>query len=334
MAVPSIISIVPSIGSTIGSELIEVKGNDFQLPPAPPPTGVVPVAAPTVEVTFGGVSATAVFVITPGRLLVQTPKHAEGDVDVVVNNIDTDGDVIPGETVTEVDGFKFLFPNLAVEADLTALVRQVLQFFKTYLHPNVSLTVHTDYDSSTSDGLNITEVAEFPHIVLIGPELVESRFYSLNENSVVSEVGGAFDIQRESRTVDAGFDVLLLSDNTQELLNLTHHIVELFHKIKFFAFSRPIPNPDCSDETFELDIQAGEQFRWDSDPNESNVRQVRGAFIIRGFTILGPVVGKGAVLGESQINGEDGVEDPVLEETEQTGETFAVGASPGPGGDC
>lgn len=337
MAIPTILTITPNQGQTLGRTLIEITGSNFQLPPPPPDEGVVPVAPPTVRVTFDGVEALDVAVITQGRLIVLNPSGCENKnqinqrvgVDVVVENIDSDGDLIPGETVTETAGFTYFYPQLHLQQDLLRFTREVMLDIRKQVHPNINLTIHTDYSSASKQAVQLTEIAEFPAIVLFGPDVLENRFYSTNTLSVVDEIDGEFTEQRESRTVDIGFEVMLLSDSTQQLLNLMHVFTQYLHLNKFFLWTPDPVNDPTTILELEMDVQPGGDIRWDSEPNESNVRQARGSFLIRGFEFAGPKIGKGAQLGESQINAVTGDEDPILEVIEQLGETFDAGASPG-----
>lgn len=325
MAVPTFANINPDNGLTLGRELVEIIGSGFR-EPIIPSTLPAPVQPPTVEVLFNGVLALDVAVVNAFRLIVLTPPGAEipdGDndvsgVDVVVRNIDDDGDVIAGETVTEAAAYTYQLPNLHAIQPLQLLVDRFLQVLKDQVHPNVMQSVHTDYDGTPLDGLSITNVGSFPAIVLDGPELVENRFYSQNvltEEDIVPATIEEFVIRRESRTVDAGFAISILSDNAQEILNLAGLLTKFFHLNKLFKLPNTLvppydPNDTCD---LELDFQPGGDFAWTSESNNSNVRQMRGSVLIRGFDIVtGPQVGKGAALGAKQ-----GDMDPVLESVSQ-----------------
>lgn len=341
MAVPSVISITPNEGSTIGQNLITIIGNDFREPTAqvPGPTGVTPVAPPSVKVTFGGVESPNVFWITQGKLLVVTPPHEEVNdgsgniqgVDVVVSNIDDNGDVIVGEEVTVPQGYTYKYESLYQnDSKITRVTRAVIQDWKKQVHPNVVLTIHTDFDDDSTDALNITALSKLPAIVLQGPALDENRFYSVNEYSIQGDPNQPFDIVREARILDMGFDVLILSNSTVELLNLVNLATKYLHYNKFLPFQLD-PNDPSSVVQIELDFDEAGDFTWDSSPNMSNIRRAKGSFILRGFCIDGPVIGQGTQVGEAAINVNTLPDEDPEFTIEQIGETYLIGPSPG---DC
>lgn len=341
MAVPSIISVTPDTGSTVGHTMVEIIGNDFRepTPQVPDPqTNITPAAPDSVKVEFGGVEALEVFWISQGKLLAIAPPHAEAvdgsnnliGVDVVVSNIDDNGDVISGEVATASQAFTYRYTSLYESRQaLTRLVRQVIQEWRNYVHPNTVLTIHTDFDDATSDQLNITSIAKLPSIVLQGPALTENRFYSPNE-TVETSTTEEFSIIREPRVVDISFDVLILSNSTIELINLIEIATKHLHYNKFLTFQMD-PNDESTAGTLEVDFSPAGDFVWDSSPNMSNIRRAKGSFLLRGFCFPGPVIGKGTQVGEAIINTGTTPLDEVELIIEQIGDSYLIGPSPG---DC
>jgi hypothetical protein len=339
MAVPSVANINPNSGSTIGYDLLEIIGDGFRVPIIPD-TIPAPVQPPTVEVLIGGTLSPKVAVVNEHRLIVLAPPGAEEadadgnvtGVDVIVRNIDDDGDVIPGETATVADAYTYQLPQLHPNTWLQHMVDRLIQVLKDSVHPNVMQSVHTDWDGEPLDGLSITNVGEFPAIVLDGPELSENRFYSTNEWSeedLEPATLEEFARRREPRTVDVGFDVLILSDNVQEILNLAAAFTKFMHYTKWLKLPASLTPPFDPNDTcdFELDYQPGGDFAWTTEANNSNVRQMRGSILVRGFdVVMGPLMGKGTALGAK--NGEP---EPVLETLDQLPEdglVLAVSGAP------
>ena len=83
---PTITDISPAAGSVSGGTEVTIAGAEFA-------TGAT--------VTFGGVSATEIVVVSATEITCVTPAGAAGAVDVVITNTDTG-------TVTEVDGFTYV----------------------------------------------------------------------------------------------------------------------------------------------------------------------------------------------------------------------------------
>jgi hypothetical protein len=119
-------------------------------------------------------------VVADGRLTFLTPANDAGLVDVVVRNLDDDGVPIVGEEAVRSGAFTYAQPRLTAESDLTRLVRTLLRELKRQVLDNVVLTVQTDFDAETGDELHLAQFAALPGLVLVGPELVEDRCYSLN----------------------------------------------------------------------------------------------------------------------------------------------------------
>ena len=78
---PHVTTIIPASGPTVGGTKVLILGRDFSTciicSPAVPP-----------EVTFGGVRATSVQLVSGETLIAYTPAHVAGDVDVTVTQFD------------------------------------------------------------------------------------------------------------------------------------------------------------------------------------------------------------------------------------------------------
>jgi len=285
MAAPTIDSISPATGSTGGGTLVDVLGSGFRLPPLPPAEGPAPPAGPTVAVLVGGRSALDVDVLAADRLTFLAPPGEAGPADVVVRNLDDAGDPIVGEDVTAPAALTYAQPRLAVESDLTRLVRTLLRELKRQVHANVSLTVQTDFDAQTGDELHLTELASLPGLVLVGPELTENRFYSLNSPPEVPAGDGTAFRRRVPYTVDLGFTLVGVADHTTELLNLMATAELFFHRNKHLEMDRDPANAGAGRVRYEMDFTPDGDLRVTSQPNASNVRSFSGSFVLRGFDL-------------------------------------------------
>ena len=78
---PTVTSVSPNTGSTAGGTSVTITGTNF---------------APTVTVTFGGVAATNVVVVSATTITARTPPGAAGPVDVVVTNVGCASGTLPG----------------------------------------------------------------------------------------------------------------------------------------------------------------------------------------------------------------------------------------------
>jgi len=281
MPPPSIIRVSPRSGPTSGSLLIEIVGAGFQLPALE--AGDAPAPNSSVAVRVGPRPAREVRVLAADRLTCIVPAGDAGAVDVVIENLDASGEPIPGEQVIAPGAFAYVRPLLTTEADLTRLVRTLLQELKRQVLDNVVLTVHTDFDVGTGAELQLAQIARLPGLVLVGPELAENRFFSINQLPEIQTEPGQFAQRRAPYTVDLGFTVIGVSDHTTELLNLMAATQLFFHRNPYLELDRDPANPDAGQVRYEMDIARDGDLKVTSQPNESNVRSFSGRFVVRGF---------------------------------------------------
>lgn len=317
MAVPTITSLTPSIGLASGDQLITIAGTGFHVAVDEAPGVVNPADgmnpendAPsirTVMVTFDGVASPLVKVYSSTLLTAILPPGNAGNdtqappgrsVTVQVINV-TQGTTTPigGESVSAVNAFTYARPmhTTEYESALTYTVRIFLQLLKgQLLVDEVNYAVQTDYDPTTDDELHVTKFAKLPGIILVGPDLRENRFYSLNEqptypDGTTSKLDGVspagFLETRVPYTVDMVFQIIGVSDTKTELLNLMANFVMMMHKNKFLVVQRDAQDATKGTVRYELDFEPGGQPKNATMPNNSNLRSWEASVVIRGFDI-------------------------------------------------
>jgi hypothetical protein len=324
MATPILQEVTPARGPTGGGTLVVVRGADFRL--AAPTAASGAISGNTVEVLVGGQPAPDVEVVAADTLAFRAPPHDAGAADLTVRNLDDYGHLIPGEEATLPAGFTYVVPGLAVESELTRLVRSLLRELKRQVHPNVSLTVQTDFDADTGDELHLAELAVLPGLVLTGPELRENRFYSVNALPEVSSADGTNVRRRVPYTVDLGFTIVGVADHTTELLNLMAATTLFFHRNPYLEMDRDPAESAAGRVRYEMDFRPDGDLRVTSQPNESNVRSFAGAFVIRGLDLedLAGLPGEGAVELTAPVD------EVVIAPAEQLAPTLPVGRNPDP----
>jgi hypothetical protein len=264
--------VLPSEGPTSGLTLLEISGSGF------PIDG-------TVAVLVGGARASLVAVPEGTRILCVTPRHDSGLADVVV--------VVGSESATLPQSFTYLAPDLAVETDLTRVVRTLLLELRRQVLANVVLTTSTDY---AAPGAEAAELSRLPGLVLLGPTIPEDRFYSLNALPEDPVAPGVFRVRREPYTVDLEFGLTGVTDRTTDLLNLLAATGLFFHKNTRLVVARDPDDPSAGSVGYEMALTA--DLRVASEPNNSNVRHFTGSFVIRGFDLDDP---HGIPLSEGQV---------------------------------
>lgn len=324
----------------MGRSLVQIYGDGFRLPTIPPignapaEPGVAPV-----RVLFGGVPAERVDVLASNRLAVLppptpialgTPDWGTGSVDVEVTNLDDAGAPIPGETVVVADAYTYARVDLATSSDLLRLVRRLMELFKSQVLPNTVLTTHTDYDNDVST--YYVDVSSLPGISLAGPTLEENRLYSLNGylEHDPNTTDGTQLLRRAPFTVDLSFAVDLVTESTQELLNLMALVTQFVDRNPFVSMDRDPSDLAKGTVRYEFDWAPGGTLAVATGDNESNIRRATGTVIVRGFDVE-DLAGLDQELAVMVTNITSDVD--VVPTVGQTGTSYPVGPSPG-GEDC
>lgn len=222
---PTVTTISPAVGFTAGGSLIEIAGTDFRLPtPAPSSgSGPVPVPPPSVRVTFGGVEARRVGVVSSTRLLVLIPEHDQGVFDVVVENLDDFGAQIGVATVVE--GFTFSRPIFVSEEEPrpTKVTRALIRAFKRWITPNVVYTQHVDYSDDPLSEISREAEVQLPFLLLAGPTFRKSiGIYRRNVEPTTSDDAGVLTESRNPDTRDLVFGLTLAIDSATSLLSMVN----------------------------------------------------------------------------------------------------------------
>jgi len=227
MAVPTITSISPNSGLTIGLTPVKIVGTGFREASSTPPAAVegTGVWQQTVSVTFNGVEADAVMVGDSTTIWVTVPEYF-GDVssvpdtvDVVVTNLDDTGTAIPGETVTESDGYTYTRQDYTAEGALLWICDQLLTWFRRNLLVNTVLTTDPEYAETPAD--EVIALGELPGIVLVGPAVADDPLRQIpheqDDNEVETDV---YTNEKPRRAKILGFQLHVFSQRKSEALNL------------------------------------------------------------------------------------------------------------------
>jgi hypothetical protein len=240
----TVTSIEPAVGHSGGKTLVEIIGADFTQLPAPPAAGRVPTPAPTVRVLIGGKRATQVGLVSATQLYCMTPKGDPdgGPQDVVVQNLDEDGNVV--ETATLADAYTFQRPDLTQDSRAVTVLRYFIREVKRQVLANVNFSTHSDYDAATGDTLNIAYVQELPALVIGDFELPENRMAS-NATPVEYRLDAdRFITKRPPTIVDMRFSLTGVTDGSMSILNLQEVVREFFKKNPFLEVPRGADEDD------------------------------------------------------------------------------------------
>jgi len=265
MAVPSISAVVPGDGITLGGYLIEITGTNFRIPPVPPAGYTGGEAQRTVKVEIDGVECDLVYEATTARVFALIPPYAGDpddlakDVDVTVTNLDDDGDPIPGETVTLVDGFKYHYLDLAIEQPVTNVGRKLKHLMERRITKNVYLRTSPDYDDTVADELDrIAEQAgDEPWVAIIGPTLEPNPDYQENEYQEKELAGGEYSNFREAVACDLTYEIAGGASGAmshQITLNLLNLLVIFMRQTTHVEFEVAGSGVDLETEEREIEL--------------------------------------------------------------------------------
>jgi len=296
--VPTITSLTPATGLTSGGSLVTIQGTGFRT--AAPSDGDFDFESwqQTMLVQFGALPAKEVRVYSDTLLTcLAPPATGAAAASVTLTNLDDSGVPIGGENVSLAGAYAYVLPKYTreFESDFTRIVRTLIQRMKQQLLVDeVNYAVQTDYDPTTGDELHVTKFAKLPGFALVGPELEENRFYSVNEqpdfpdgsiSAADGESSGGFLETRVPYTVNCRFEIVCASDNKVELLNLMSNFVSFMHANKWLVVDRSGSDPTLGQVRIELDFPPGGLPKNTSSPNTSNVVSWSSTIVLRGLDI-------------------------------------------------
>lgn len=292
MSVPTIASITPSFGMTAGNTLVEIVGTGFKVPGDPPTGAPVPPFPDTVAVTFGGVAALSVRVLSGTLLTALTPAANAGVVDVRLANLNADGSEVTGENVTKTNGYTFKRPVLAREVAAGVVVnahepifsrvaRALITAMRRAIVDNVVTMVHTEFDD-VPGGVEVAMLASLPGLVLSGPELTENRESDNNETDETEDDDATFHETRYSTTWDLRFGITGAADSQFQCAQLLDAARDFFDRTIRLMIDRDPSDATAGTVSYELRVPLSPSWRITSAPNEANVRTFTGACEVLG----------------------------------------------------
>lgn len=285
MGVPTISSITPGTGHT-GGAILTILGTNFRQQSAYLGSGRVPLRPPSVRVTIGTTQCSIVRVFSETELEVKTPALNAGTYDVTVENIDDDGVLVPGETVTSLAAFKAKLPDLTKDSVLARIVVVLMRAMRQQILVNTGTVVHTDYDGETGEEISLLPNAQLPQLILIGPQTrrasgVGSRQYTVQKDS------NNFSTYRRGEALDLIWTLVGATDNTRQSLNLLEATRDFFKKSPFLDVDRDASDPSQGQVRYTMHIPPTGEFNVTTQPDSSNLRTFGGSFVVRGYVVEG-----------------------------------------------
>jgi hypothetical protein len=290
MSVPTVTSCTPAAGPAGGRQLVQIVGTGFRTPPAPPASGPAAVPADTVRVTFGGVVAAQVAVVSAVSLFCLTPiSPTLAAVNVVVQNLDDDGVPVAGESATLTAGYTYQLKKLVIPCDLERVEMALVVAVARQVCPNAMFTVDTDYDSATVDGLQIPDTTDRPAVVLMGPDMNEDPMFGVGTHTeeAVSVAGSVAYYKNRVPPVpmSLAYNVIVIAQNREAFLRLMVDAVEFRRRMPYLYVDKD--GADATRGQVRFLLQVTDPPHSTTVPNISNLRTFAMGLEIRGVPLEG-----------------------------------------------
>ena len=285
MAIPTVSGAAPSAIWT-GGQLVTLTGTGFRLPTIPtyPWPGPYPAPKPSVAVTIGGTPATDVQVFSTTTLTCRAAAHAEGAVAIAVQNLDDDGDPIPGELVTT--GTNLLsYVRPALDSTAEPLSVRVSRALVTLLEQQVigpGHVVHGGVHTDFSDDLVVTAMAVLPCLVLVGPNVAGAPEY---RRTYGTEIGGPTNTQlvRAPAFVNMSYEIQGFTKHEGQLAHLETLLTQFFERTSRVTVARDLLDPGKGNISLRISqMLATQPIRNTRGANTNNVTSFVSSCVVRG----------------------------------------------------
>lgn len=293
MAAPTVNTVTPNNGFSIGETFVTIDGTGFNL-----------AATGTVKVKFNGVEATEVKVISSTTLTCLTPRGIPdtNPIDVEVINVTPNP---PGpdleEGTTVVGAFTYRRPNIATRRDHTTdgtilcLTRKLVSDLRQYVIENVRYDTHPEYVDQVSV-LEEEEVqASLPSLKIIGPEVQEETGEYRANGRLDSEdqvAPDTWDQYQQPLSLRLTWNYVGVGRTKGEAFNLYEAMALYFERTpELEVFVNGVDDTNGV-ALFEMEQIWEEQASFRSQATRQAIYQFTGSFEVRGVPALAHKVGE------------------------------------------
>lgn len=293
MTIPTISSVSPATGPCAGGNLITLTGTNFKTPTV---AYAIPMedATPTVGVTIGGRSAPLVEVLSATEARVRVPRIWHTDPrtdaftasDIVLSNLDDDGDAIAGETVTLSGGYTYARWDLGAPAKdppLLKITKELIWALMLEVERHVYQSVHWEYGEEGS--ATRISLASLPSVNMTvdTPKDVEYSAWD-NTPEEVERTDGSYGRYFGARTHMLQVRLYLTGEGSLEASHLCKAIeqfVQINPELRVLADQDLYPGEE--DDYF---IEITRDATVISSPNDSTVVTYMMELAVRGISVL------------------------------------------------
>jgi len=293
MAIPTIVSVSPVTGPAAGGNLVTVTGTNFRLPVVPYaiPT---PAAVPTVRVTVNGRVSEQVDVISATSLRFRAPRlwHTAvardtfAPVSVTIENLDSNGVLIAGETVTAGDAYTYARWELGSPREdppLHKITRELLWALKTDVERQTHSATYVEYaDEGSAVEINIAKLPSI-NITVNTPRDIEYSAWD-NYPEEVERPDGSIWVFRGARTHMLEINMYLAGTGSREARFLTAAVEEFVQVNPLITVSADQTLYPGEEDQYPVEITRDAMLT--SSPNVDSVVVYNMQLRVRGISVL------------------------------------------------
>ena len=278
---PTVSTVTPNRGLTIGEDCVTIVGTGF-------PTIL---SGGTLRVLFGGVEAKEAGAINDTTIIAITPDGVVGDVDVTVEVTDP-GPVVTSDTL--VNGFSYRRPDIQTnrsfansqDSAVLLVTRQLIFELRRTVIENVHHDMHPEYVDAVSAAQGQEVQASAPSLKVIGPTIVEDRFYALNGNYDVETVAGSpggaqFLAYTQPVTVRLDYQYVGVGRTKGEAFNLWRALTLFLDRYNYVTIPKDGSDPANGVISFELNPNREDRAQFQT-TNRQGFHQFEGSLNVRG----------------------------------------------------
>lgn len=298
MAVPTITNVSPATGPAGGHNIVTLTGTNFKTPTV---SYSIPITEdiPTVSVTVNGVSALAVSVLSSTEIDIIVPRYrgsvhtssqgfltAYPAVDIVVSNLDSDGDVISGEVATASSAYTYARWNLGPpdnDPPILQVLRRLMQDLMLDITSNVGRGIHVDF---TETGTDTQRIIANPPCIGVGVSTPKDKEWAYWDNGkqLIEDGDGNLWEYDGAWTRMLVCDLLIVGEGEREAAHIVDRVEEFVHLHPHFTVDADQDLFPGEEDEHVLEVSSYPV--GGNDPNNADIKAYAMQVRVRGIQML------------------------------------------------
>lgn len=276
-----ILRIDPQEGPAAGRTLLTIIGAGLRPQEPGDPFGL-PLPAPA-ALLIGGKPATGIRVFSDVLMTAIAPASQPGPVDVQLDVLDDQGGVLGTDTLA--GGYRFARPDFVAKSPIKHLCEAIRRRFAEQILENTVLAEDVDFDGTPTDHRGRISNAGLPAIALVLRQLPLNTFESDYTRKRRPQADGTVRVDRPAYTIDIIFDVFVFVDSDAHRFSIPPAILANISRRPLLDVPSAVGDDASEPISYDLDILAGGDFRNAQRPNQSNLKMMAAALVVRQFRV-------------------------------------------------